>query len=412
MTAFSDELARLMDQCGLSTRAVARQVPCDPGYISRLRSGRKHPAPTMARRLGEIFGVGGELAALAARDRADRQHPAPVAASRLPRVLEALQAVLSGDAAGLDAAIDSLSGLISHYSHVVSASPSAAVYDELLRVRAFAGSLLGRSGRAGTEHSDLTVMAGWLSGLLAFSAADIDDHAAALVWCSDMERRGQDAGYPDLLAWSAVTRSLIAYYHGQAHRSALLARRGREAAPLGTVAHARLAAQEMRSHAMLGDAERMTAARRHAAAAIESLDPSVTTAAGVFSIPLDEDPPYTATSLLLVKKYRAAAEVTRRVIHTVYQGGPGDQPTKYARTLLVLALAEVGLGRLEEASAAGSAALDCARPAWPTIVLAGRLDRSLAKRPAAYAADYHARYLDATRRLGARAAHHQTRMPQ
>jgi hypothetical protein len=49
------------------------------------------------------------------------------------------------------------------------------------------------------------VTTGWLSSLLAVSAADLGDHAAAIIWCTDTERRGQDAGYPELLGWAALT---------------------------------------------------------------------------------------------------------------------------------------------------------------------------------------------------------------
>ena len=46
---------------------------------------------------------------------------------------------------------------------------------------------------------------------------------------------------------------------------------------------------------------------------------------------------------------------------------------------------------------AGTAALDCGRVVWPTMVLAGKLDRALARRfpGAPSATDFHARYLDA-----------------
>lgn len=50
----------------------------------------------------------------------------------------------------------------------------------------------------------------------------------------------------------------------------------------------------------------------------------------------------------------------------------------YARTLLVLALAQAGLGKLDEAAATGAAALSVSRTVWPTVVLAGKLDRALA----------------------------------
>jgi hypothetical protein len=330
---------------------------------------------------------------------------APVAlAGKASRVGDALRAALPGAGAGLDGAdldeaSDALAGLVAHYSDVVSVAPSVAVYDDLLNVRLFAGSLLGQGGRG---RSDLVVTAGWLSGLLAVSATDLGEHAAALVWCADTERRGRDAGQPDLLGWAALTRALIAYYHGQAHRSAALASRGQGVTSLGTVVHAKLAAQEMRARAMMGDAAGMARARHHAATAMGKLAAD-SAAAGAFSIPRAEDPPYTATSLLLVQKYRDSAETTRRIIETVYRpglGNPGRQPTKYARTLLILALAEAGLGHVEEASAAGITALECAEPVWPTMVLAGRLDQMLAgdSPKAAPATAYHARYLDASER--------------
>ena len=96
--------------------------------------------------------------------------------------------------------------------------------------------------------------------------------------------------------------------------------------------------------------------------------------------------------------------MTRRIIDTAYRPQTRalwDQPTNYARTLLILALAAAGLGNLDQAVAAGAAALECGRVVWPTMVLAGKLDQSLARQfpRAASIADFHARYLDAGTRL-------------
>jgi hypothetical protein len=66
-----------------------------------------------------------------------------------------------------------------HYAHALAVAPSAAVYGELLSARSFAGTLLGRS--AARQRPDLTVTAGWLSSLLAISAADLGEHAAAII---------------------------------------------------------------------------------------------------------------------------------------------------------------------------------------------------------------------------------------
>jgi hypothetical protein len=300
---------------------------------------------------------------------------------------------------------DGLAELVGHYAHAAAVAPSPAIYDELVSARSYTGTLLSRA--SGLRRPDLTVTAGWLSSLLAISATDLGDHAAAVVWCADTERCGRDAGYPELLGWAALARSLIAWYQGDPVRSAAAARRGQAEVPAGTVAGARLAAQEMRCLAMLGDTAGMSAAHRHATAAMSQLPPSAPVS-GVYSVPHAEEPPYTATSLLLAGRYREAAEMTRQIITTAYSPhtrAPADQPTNYARTLLILALAAAGLGEIDEAAAAGTAALEPGRVVWPTMVLAGRLDQSLAaKSPSsAHAADFRARYIDASVRLARRA---------
>lgn len=228
------------------------------------------------------------------------------------------------------------------------------------------------------------------------------------MWCADTERRGQEARYPELLGWAALTRSLIAWYQGEPVRSAAAARRGQAEALEGTVARAKLAAQEMRCLARVGDIAGMSAARRRAATVMSQLGPAAPTSS-IYSLPRAEDPPYTATSLLLVGRHSDAAEMTRRIIETAYRPhtrAPGDQPTKYARTLPILALAAAGLGEIDEAAAAGAAALESGRIVWPTMVLAGQLDQSLAARSpnSPHAADFRARYIDATTRLALPAA--------
>jgi hypothetical protein len=68
---------------------------------------------------------------------------------------------------------------------------------------------------------------------------------------------------------------------------------------------------------------------------------------------------------------------------------------------LILALAAAGLGDLDQAVTAGTAALDCGRVVWPTMVLAGKLDQALTRQypRAASKAGFRARYLDAGTRL-------------
>ncbi len=318
------------------------------------------------------------------------------------RVLQALNVLIADGAGDLDTAVDSLDELVAHYSHTVCTLAPANVYDDLLSVRTHAGWLLSRAGRSVRRRSDIIVATGWLSNLLAVATSYMGDPAAAVVWCRDAERRSQEAGHPDLAGWAVLTKAMIAYYQGQARRSIALARQGQQVAPIGTVAHAKLAAQEMRAHAMHADADAMMGAKHRAAKAMAKL-PSDVAKTGAFSIAQDEDPPYTATSLLLVNRFDQAVSATNRVIDTAYRPevrSRGAQSSNYARTLLILGLAQAGLRRADEAANAGQAALDSAGVVWPTLVLAGRLDHVLTRDfpDAAETADYHARYVDAASR--------------
>jgi hypothetical protein len=396
---FRDALGRLLGASGLSLHELARRSHYDVGYLSKVINGHKHGSRDLALVLDKELDAGGVL--VDAWDRSARPLTRVVPSSR---AVEALRVAMgSDDAAGIDSVRNGLTELVTHYAQVVPTASSMAVYDELVSVRSFAGSLLGRGGSAQGQRSDIVVMSGWLSSLLAIAATDAGDHAAALVWCSDTERCGREARFPELLGWAALTRALIAYYQGDPRRSADAARRGQAAAPRGTAAYVKLAAQEMRSLAMLGDGEGTLDARHRAVAAMDQLGAS-SAMTGVYSIPRADDPPYTATSLLLARRYEDAAETTRRLIETAYPPQSRvsrDQPTTYARTLLILGLAVAGLGEAEEAAAAGMAALECGRVVWPTVVLAGKLDRSLALRAPGtrHAADYHAHYAEAARRL-------------
>jgi transcriptional regulator with XRE-family HTH domain len=47
MSDFGTELARLMAARGLGVRELARMVPCHPGHISNLRSGKARPSPEL-----------------------------------------------------------------------------------------------------------------------------------------------------------------------------------------------------------------------------------------------------------------------------------------------------------------------------------------------------------------------------
>lgn len=432
-------LARRRKVLGYTQEQLAEQLGVDRTTVSRWEAGETEPHAWQRPNIADVLDVStDELAALLGTTKDEQPGVAPhgqggagddesdsvkrrevlavgsaavveAVLAAPTRVSQALNVVTADSADDVGIAADSLEELISHYSQTVGRLSPTDVYDDLLSVRSCAGSLLGRATSA-RRRSDLVVAAGWLSNLLAVTTSYLGDHAAALVWCSDAERRGREAGHAELAGWATLHQATIAYYQGQARRSVTLTRRGQKIASVGTVPYAKLAAQEMRALAMLGDTEGMAQAKRSAAEAIAKL-PSDAPTTGVFSIALAEEPPYTATSLLLAKRFAAAVSATNRVIETVHRpsaGGRVEQPSNYARSLLILALAHAGLGHVNDAAHAGQAALNSAGLVWPTMVLANQLDRTLTRNFAdtTAAADYHACHMETPRRTGPLPAAH------
>ncbi|WP_169748000.1 helix-turn-helix domain-containing protein [Pseudonocardia acaciae] len=295
----------------------------------------------------------------------------------LPRVVAALEttcAVGPSDPGRND--LENLDELVAHYRRTFRHTLPEELYEEVLGVREYVGSLL--EATPASRSRDVAVIAGWLSNLLALLTHDLADRGASLVWCTDADRCGRRAEHPELSGWAAQTRVLMSFYDGHARQAVAHAQRGQSCAPLGTVAHAKLVAQEMRAWALLRDSRMVAQTRRSAEKAISKL-PSDLPARGAFSINLADDPPYTATSLLLLGQYREAAAATKRVMKTYYRTGDGvhQNPSGFARTQLILGLALAGLGELGEAYAVASAALNTPRIVQPVAVLAKKIDHQL-----------------------------------
>ena len=345
------------------------------------------PVPTRRELLGYF---GAALAAVGLEQFPDVQQ------AKRPRVVEALEVTGQAQSSGIEE-LDGLLSIVGHYRQTFRSTPPAALYNELLGVRAYASTLINNA-HAASNRLDLLVATGWLSNLLALVTHDLNDRAAALVWCADAERHSRKAGHPELAGWAAQTRVLMSFYDGHSGEAVAHAQRGQHLVPLGSVVHAKLLAQEMRAWALLGKPEKVSSTRRRAEKAIAAL-PSRMPPRGAFSISLADDPPYTATSLLLLGRNKEAAEATRRVISTFYGStggdGRGEHPSGFACTHLILALALTRLGELDEAYRAGCMAVAAPRLIWSVDRLAGKLDRALTHGFADTfeARDYHERYV-------------------
>ena len=63
-TPFGEKLVSLLEARGVSLCEVARRVPCDAGYLSKITHGKKRTSEHIAVRLDDVLNAGGELAAL------------------------------------------------------------------------------------------------------------------------------------------------------------------------------------------------------------------------------------------------------------------------------------------------------------------------------------------------------------
>lgn len=205
MSDFGEELGRLMEARGLGVRELARMVPCNPGHISNLRSGKAQAPPDLAADLDGLLGADGKLAALApARPR----HRAPmpglaggddeIAALELARRAEASD-VGNSVLERLELAVDDLA----------MAYPGTPPANLLGRVRThlgYVGHLLDARATL-AQHRRLLVTGGWLSLLAATCLSDLHKDQAAAAHLRTAAQLARETGHAEIAAWCLETQA-------------------------------------------------------------------------------------------------------------------------------------------------------------------------------------------------------------
>jgi transcriptional regulator with XRE-family HTH domain len=223
MSDFSEMLRQLMDDQGTGVRELAREVPCNPGHLSYLRSAKRRPSPQIAWRLDDILRAGGSLAmsastpSRAAMPAAAASRPvlalAPVAAWARP-IYEAVlhpidaerRAALTGEDNGRSGSPDLQmlsraairvrdAELSSDYAQLTNTLPDLIGQAELAAVRARAAD----ESRARCLLSDVYAIAGW-------SLIKADSPAVAWVAAQRAVQLAEQAD--DVLRCAAATRCL------------------------------------------------------------------------------------------------------------------------------------------------------------------------------------------------------------
>jgi transcriptional regulator with XRE-family HTH domain len=349
MSDFAAELARLMAARGLGVRELARMVPCNPGHISNLRSGKARPSPELAETLDERLAAGGTLRGLAPDRPPSRHQLAParddsaiadeIAALDLVRQAEASQ-VGSGSVERLELAVDDL-------ATAYPSTPSAVLLD---RVRGYLGYVTRLLDAKATlaEHRRLLVVGGWLSLLAATTLIDLHRDRAAAAHLRTAVQLARETEHAEIAAWCLETQAWQVLTAGDYRRAADISQAAQRTAPKSGSAFIQATAQEGRAWARLGDARQTRATLSR----VEKL---------VSPLPVPDrpehhyryDPPkaqfYVATTLSWLGD-TAAEGIARQVLAAIEAPELRPRPRRAALARLDLALALTAADKHDEAA--------------------------------------------------------------
>ncbi len=282
----------------MGVRELARLVPCNSGYVSNLRSGRKRPSSQVAARVDDLLAAGGRLAGLVSR-------PTPVRRLAITRWGDPLAAGASaawsdlgpvsgawavavaepaafrlgvnigdlvmaaahessdraaGDVGRLvsDASIDHLRGEVIRLARNFGGVSPLAFLVECRQGRDLAFQLVERTSRP-SQSADLYLIIGQFCAMMAEASFDLAVWPAVIEQAHAASLYGEMIGYPSLQAWAVGMQAITAYWRGQAGEAVSLVEAGVSLAPPGSP-RARLLSISARAWAHAGDAARARSA--------------------------------------------------------------------------------------------------------------------------------------------------------
>ncbi len=360
MSEFGTELARLMTARGLGVRELARMVPCNPGHISNLRSGKARPSPELAESLDDRLDAGGTLRALV---------PAP--APRKPQPIVSWQDSAADEIAALDlmqraGATDAGTGTVERLELAVdelaTAYPGTSPGELLGRVRGYLGyvSRLLDARTTLAEHRCLLVVGGWLSLLAATTMIDLHrDHAAA-AHLRTAAQLARETGHAEIAAWCLETRAWQVLTTGDYRRAVDISQAAQRLAPREGSAFIQSTAQEGRAWARLGAAPETRAALGRVEALVAPL-PVPDRPEHHYRYDPAKSEAYTATTLAWLGD-PAAAGYARNVLARLESATDGPpRPRRAASARLDLSLALIAAGQHDEAAGTALTAITSGR---------------------------------------------------
>ncbi len=227
-------------------------------------------------------------------------------------------------------------------------SPPAPMFQKAQGLRAHVLNLRRSPQRPG-DASDLCLVAGRLSGVLAYAALDNGDAPAAHEHARAAYACGEVAGDGELCAWARGTQSLIARFAGDYQRALKLARDGMRHGS-HRASRARLLCGQAQSLANLGDAAGALAALAAADHAREQAS-SAEDGVGLFAFSTTKQTYYVSSCLVWLDgadNARRAEQAATQAI-AAFQAGPADERSLDDEYLahVYLATARVNAGEID-----------------------------------------------------------------
>jgi transcriptional regulator with XRE-family HTH domain len=399
MGGFAESLRALIDERAVSANALARQVPCDKSPISRYLSGRQRPSARMARRLDDILGTGGDLAAAAGQPGTVAHRRAALAAASDPAATMDLVRRLRAsdvDSATLDALAGTTELLCMQYAY----RRPAELRQEACRWLSHVSALLdGRTGLR--EHRELLVTAGWLTLLIGCLEYDSGMSSAAEANRLSAFHLGREAGHGEIVAWSLEMAAWFAHTRGDLAATVSCARAGQEAAGDAGVA-VQLIAHEARALGRKGDKRAVSEALDRGYGLLQST-PRRGNPLNHFVIDPAKFDFYAMDCYRVVGDNARAAEHAAEVVRLAIDPDGRDlAPMRMAEARIALGSLAARSGELEEAAHYGTQAFGADRKCMPSLLLvAGELDAEMRERyPGEQPArEFHEQLIELRRKL-------------
>lgn len=363
---FPDRLRQLLDDRGLSYRALAARTYYGKSYVHDLAHGRKTPSADAAKRIDDALGAGGELAEMVSVHRVSDWETA-----------ELLQRVHASDtsAGTVEALQQTALELCCSYSWRDAADlrgDALRWLREVIRLRESAGL---------RAHRELLAIGGWLGLLVGCVEYDLGMRSAAHATRGAALTLGQEAGSTEIVGWAWEMAAWFALTQGRLREAIDAARTGQAVVGEAHTVVVQLAGLEAKALGRIGDAAGVRVALERGQVQLDGFAPS-DRPDNHFIVDPDKWDFLSMDAYRLAGDYGRAERHARRVLE---MGAVGDgterKPMRMAEARLTLGVAAARAGQLERAVDLGIEAFKAGRRSLPSLLMVGgELDAELGRR--------------------------------